>query len=98
MVTIREVFGSADIAEVRSLFEEYAASLGTDLCFQGFAGELENLPGAYSLPSGCLWLAADEANVVGCVAIRGLGPDVCEMKRLYVRPEARGKRNWTLTG
>ena len=90
MVTIREA-SPADIVEIRTLFQEYAASLGTDLCFQGFAGELAALPGTYALPSGCLWLAAADANIVGCVAIRGLEADVCEMKRLYVRPEGRGQ-------
>ncbi len=82
MVTIRDADGAADIADVRALFEAYAHSLGIDLGFQDFAAELTGLPGAYARPSGLLLLAT-AARAVGCVAVRRLDPDVCEMKRLY---------------
>ena len=79
-----------DVAEIRTLFEEYAASVGFSLCFQGFDRELAELPGRYAAPSGCMLLARDGNVSAGCVALRGLGEGICEMKRLYVRPAYQG--------
>lgn len=89
-VRLRDAEGTEDVALARALFEEYAASIGVDLCFQGFVEELASLPGAYSRPSGCL-LLAERGEAVGCVALRPLTAGIGEVKRLYVRPTARGE-------
>jgi len=80
-----------DIQQARQLFEEYAAWLGINLCFQNFDKELAGLPGDYAPPNGRLFLADDGDGVVGCVALRKIGDRVGEMKRLYVRPAFRGR-------
>jgi putative acetyltransferase len=95
----------AQIAQARELFLEYAQSLGFSLCFQNFDEELANLPGDYKPPDGRLLLAEFEGQLAGCVALHKLavkddgntgsrilvGSQFCEMKRLYLRPQFRGK-------
>lgn len=88
---ISEATADADFDVARTLFEEYARALGLDLCFQNFGEELERMREMYGGPHGCLLLARHGARAVGCVAFRALHADTCEMKRLYVPPEARGR-------
>lgn len=89
---IRHADGPRDLALARALFEEYAAWLAVDLCFQGFAQELATLPGAYAPPRGRLLLAGEPGDAFGCIALRPLDEGVGEVKRLYVQPRARGRR------
>ena len=92
-LAIRQASTAADLAHVRTLFEEYAAWLAVDLCFQGFDEELATLPGAYAPPRGRLYLAGPGEAPFGCIALRPLDDAaVGEVKRLYVRPAARGQR------
>jgi ribosomal protein S18 acetylase RimI-like enzyme len=79
-----------DIDAVRALFEEYAESLDFDLGFQGFEREVGELPGEYAEPRGTLLLARLGSDAAGCVGLRPLEGETCEMKRLYVRASARG--------
>ena len=92
-IELRRAATAAELAQAAQLFREYAASLGVDLCFQGFDAEVASLPGAYAAPSGRLLLAFVGGDLAGCAALRALvaaGHDnACEMKRLYVRPAFR---------
>jgi putative acetyltransferase len=94
---IERARSSTDVATARVLMREYAAFLGADLSFQGFEKELASLPGNYAPPTGALFLArvstgTGGAEPAGCVGLRKLSPGICEMKRLFVRPEYRGLR------
>jgi len=91
-LTIIQAESAAQIAQARELFLEYAQSLNFDLCFQSFDKELMELPGDYAPPSGRLLLAEYENQLAGCVALHAINPETCEMKRLYLRPQFRGKR------
>jgi ribosomal protein S18 acetylase RimI-like enzyme len=88
---ISESTSDADFNVARTLFEEYSRALGIDLRFQNFGEELDRMREMYGGPHGCLLLARQGARAVGCVAFRPLSADTCEMKRLYVRPDARGR-------
>ena len=91
-VVIAEATSEADYALARTLFEEYAKSIAVDLCFQDFSAELERLPAMYGPPSGALLTIQAGNDVAGCVGVRRFRDDVCEMKRLYVRPSFRGRQ------
>lgn len=90
-VALRQAESAEDVAQVKELFLEYAQSLGFSLCFQNFDKELAELPGEYAPPSGRLLLAEVDTELAGCVAMHKLEQQICEMKRLYLRPKFRGK-------
>ena len=87
---IQEVTSTTKLDMMRDLFREYEQFLQVDLCFQDFEQELANLPGKYAPPDGALLLALRNEQPVGCVALRKLEENICEMKRLYVKPQGRG--------
>ena len=80
------------LEDIRTLFLEYARGLNFNLCFQNFDRELEELPGAYGLPHGRLILCEVDGRPAGCIAVKPLGSGVCELKRLFVRPEFRRRK------
>ena len=82
---------AAEIEQARQLFREYSAWLQIDLCFQNFEKELTNLPGDYVSPEGRLLLAYEDAQLAGCIALRKIDDHNCEMKRLFLREEFRGR-------
>ena len=91
MTEIIQAQTAMEIDAARNLFVEYAQSLGFSLCFQGFDQEVAHLPGHYAPPQGRLLLAVVDGKPAGVVAVRPLEDDVCEIKRLYVSPEYRGR-------
>jgi putative acetyltransferase len=90
-LTYAQAESPGQIAQARELFLEYAQSLGFSLCFQNFEKELAELPGDYAPPAGRLLLAEFENQLAACVALHKLDSGICEMKRLYLRPQFRGK-------
>ncbi len=85
---------AVELAATKEIFLEYAVSLGFDLCFQDFEGEIAHLPGDYATPRGALLLVYVDGTLAGCCALRPLDSsdyvNAAEMKRLYVRPAFRG--------
>jgi GNAT superfamily N-acetyltransferase len=77
--------------DARLIFLEYQKYLGINLDFQDFQSELAELPGKYASPAGSIILVYDRDKCIGCVALRPYAEDICEMKRLFVKPDYRGK-------
>ncbi|WP_066726677.1 GNAT family N-acetyltransferase [Sphingomonas pituitosa] len=92
MTLIRHATFPDDTASVLSIWREFIANSPVNLDYQGNDAEFANLPGKYAAPKGCILLADRGGVIEGCVALREVDAGICEMKRLYVRPEARGKQ------
>lgn len=90
MTIIRYANFPDDTALVLAIWREFIASSPVNLDYQGNDAEFVNLPGKYAAPKGCVLLAERDSEIQGCIALRGVNSDICEMKRLYVRPHARG--------
>ncbi|URI07425.1 GNAT family N-acetyltransferase [Aquincola tertiaricarbonis] len=92
MLTIQPARFPDERDDVVAIFQEYVRSPSVSLDFQDYQQEFATLPGAYASPEGCLLLAREGAAVLGCAAMRRIDATTCEMKRVYVRPAARGKQ------
>lgn len=90
MLSLLQADTPKQIDAARELFLEYRERLGIDLCFQGFEAEVKGLPGDYVPPGGRLLLALHDGEPVGCIALHVFQGRSCELKRLFVRPSARG--------
>jgi putative acetyltransferase len=91
MIIIESARFPQDLDVVKAIFREYIASVSVNLDFQDYETEFAALPGKYAAPDGCLLLAWKAGQVVGCIALRRFDAQICEVKRLYVRPQARGE-------
>lgn len=92
MTIIRRAIFPEDTASVLSIWREFIAKSPVNLDYQGNDAEFANLPAKYAAPGGCVLLADRGGAIEGCVAFREVTVNMCEMKRLYVRPHARGGR------
>lgn len=91
MFTIRQAVFPTDLQDVISIFREYVSSPTVSLDFQEYEAEFADLPGKYAAPEGRLLLVQEAGAVLGCAALRRIDESTCEMKRVYVRPGARGR-------
>jgi GNAT superfamily N-acetyltransferase len=99
MTIIRRATFPDDTASVLGIWREFIANSPVNLDYQGNDAEFANLPGKYAAPKGCVLLADRDGQIEGCIAFREVSTDICEMKRLYVRPHARGSHvGHTLVG
>lgn len=89
--TIAAARTDAHVGVARDLFRQYGTTPGVDVCVAGFAEEIATLPGPYAEPRGALLLAWAGAQPAGCVALKPVGDDVAELKRLFVNGEFRGR-------
>jgi ribosomal protein S18 acetylase RimI-like enzyme len=88
-MVIKELENYQATEPIKTIFLEYAQSLNVDLCFQSFEEELADLKKLYAPPQGCILVATNDENLVGVVALKKIEESVCEMKRLYVKPDFR---------
>lgn len=91
MFVIKQAIFPSDQDVVVAIFREYVRSPTVSLDFQEYEAEFAGLPGKYAPPEGRLLLAREGDIVLGCAALRRVDESACEMKRVYVRPTARGR-------
>lgn len=91
MIEYVHVVTEEHLDHIRELFTEYVHSLGFELNFQDYESEFAELPGEYAPPDGRLFLAIVDGDAVGCIGLRKINDTICELKRMYIRPDFRGK-------
>ena len=89
---IYEAIKPQQLSDIEKLLEDYGKLRNHDEALGNYLHELNNLPGEYSAPEGCLLIAYNKNKPAGCVAYKKIGEEICEMKRLYVKDEFRGKK------
>ena len=92
MPSIRRAQYPDDLAVVVAIWRAFIANSPVNLDYQNNEAEFAALPDKYADPRGCMLLAETEGTIEGCVAMRPVTAGICEMKRLYVDPAARGRR------
>lgn len=91
MITIQSPQSELDYEHVGQMLQSYAQMLGIDFCTGNIDKEIGELPGQYGPPRGLLLIATVDGQPAGCVGLRDLGDDICEMKRLFIKPQFRGQ-------
>ena len=91
MAFIRRAKFPTDSPAVLSIWREFIANSPVNLDYQNNEDEFATFAEKYAAPKGCILLAETDGEIVGCVAMRQVTPSICEMKRLYVRPNSRGE-------
>ncbi|MEH6650843.1 MAG: GNAT family N-acetyltransferase [Motiliproteus sp.] len=90
MFELRRAIFPQDLYNILDIYREYINSASVSLDFQYNESEFSNLSKKYNTDGAGIYLICDGHNVVGCVAYRNIDDNICEMKRVYVRPCARG--------
>jgi predicted GNAT family acetyltransferase len=80
-----------EIKMSKGLIIEYIKWINLDLSFQNIDEELDDFPEKYIEPNGIFIIAKDKDNVIGCVGLKKLDENICEMKRLFVNDKYKGK-------
>lgn len=91
MIEIRNVEDPASIAAARLLVRAHIVAASASYDAEAVERVIAALPEPYVAPRGFLWIAWEDAEALGCLALHALAPDTAELKRMYVRPESRGR-------
>ncbi|MEM6345930.1 MAG: GNAT family N-acetyltransferase [Bacteroidota bacterium] len=91
-ILIEAAVNPQQIERVKILLKFYGALRNHDAALGNYQAELDSLPGKYAAPKGCLLIAHEGNQAVGCVAFQALSESICEMKRMFVLPDYQGQK------